>query len=40
MKANLREPRSGIRLPYAVPKFISEPQLLQLGLFVSSILFV
>jgi len=28
-----KNPQSGIRLPYTVPKFVSEPQLLKLGLF-------
>ena len=33
MKENFKGSRSGIRFPYAVPSFISKPQLLKLGLF-------
>ena len=30
-----KKPQTGIRLPYGVPKFVSEPQFSRLGLFVA-----
>lgn len=35
MPSEEKKPKSRIRFPYAVPKFVSEPQLLKLGLFIA-----